>query len=349
LLTLIPGVGIAAGVLGSTFGRAFTVAAGAGIGAWIDSTLFSGEFDPTSPAAVRLRNQFADALVGFDEEVQNKLIQGLEELDKRYGALSTIDPRARVALRTQQQLLLASGEYLSNVEAVSQLMQVTGQQADVIAKIFDFAPVVDQMSYIQRVFNTLNNQKIDLTFIDVESLQKRVLEPSEEVTNFLNKQVGVFGELLTQIKLGAVEPTYLDQEQTLALQSANANLFTIQQRLKAAQTQATDTNKSILQVLGEGDALNQALVQIFSNINVKIEDVIKFDVIEDDGKFDKSKNQGGDVIINKSSVKIDGKNSYRIFEIDAPEEKFPKEKLIELAKRCAEEQEKYISKGDYET
>jgi hypothetical protein len=37
------------------------------------------------------------------------------------------------------------------------------------------------------------------------------------------------------------------------------------------------------------------------------------------------------------------------FEIDIPEEKFPKEKLIELAKRCAEEQEKYISKGDYES
>ena len=37
-----------------------------------------------------------------------------------------------------------------------------------------------------------------------------------------------------------------------------------------------------------------------------------------------------------------------IFEVETPEEKFPKEKLIELAKRCAEEQEKYISKGDYE-
>jgi hypothetical protein len=37
------------------------------------------------------------------------------------------------------------------------------------------------------------------------------------------------------------------------------------------------------------------------------------------------------------------------FEIENPEEKFPKEKLIELAKRCATEQEKYISKGDYES
>jgi hypothetical protein len=35
------------------------------------------------------------------------------------------------------------------------------------------------------------------------------------------------------------------------------------------------------------------------------------------------------------------------FEIEHPEEKFPKEKIIELAKRCAEEQEKYIKKGDY--
>ena len=35
------------------------------------------------------------------------------------------------------------------------------------------------------------------------------------------------------------------------------------------------------------------------------------------------------------------------FDIDNREEKFPKEKLIDLAKRFAEEQEKYIKKGDY--
>ncbi len=35
------------------------------------------------------------------------------------------------------------------------------------------------------------------------------------------------------------------------------------------------------------------------------------------------------------------------FEIDDKEGKFPKEKLIDLAKRIADEQEKYISKGDY--
>lgn len=36
------------------------------------------------------------------------------------------------------------------------------------------------------------------------------------------------------------------------------------------------------------------------------------------------------------------------FEIEDREEKFPKEKLIDLAKRFAEEQEKHIDKGDYE-
>lgn len=36
------------------------------------------------------------------------------------------------------------------------------------------------------------------------------------------------------------------------------------------------------------------------------------------------------------------------FEIDKPEEKFPKEKIIELAKRCAEEQDKIIERGDYD-
>jgi hypothetical protein len=36
------------------------------------------------------------------------------------------------------------------------------------------------------------------------------------------------------------------------------------------------------------------------------------------------------------------------FEIDHPEQKFPKEKIIELAKYIASEQEKFISKGDYQ-
>lgn len=35
------------------------------------------------------------------------------------------------------------------------------------------------------------------------------------------------------------------------------------------------------------------------------------------------------------------------FDIDKPEEKFPKEKLVDLAKRLATEQEKYIERGDY--
>jgi len=36
------------------------------------------------------------------------------------------------------------------------------------------------------------------------------------------------------------------------------------------------------------------------------------------------------------------------FEIDDRSEKFPKEKIIELAKRFAEEQEQFLKKGDYE-
>lgn len=36
------------------------------------------------------------------------------------------------------------------------------------------------------------------------------------------------------------------------------------------------------------------------------------------------------------------------FEVDGKEEKFPKEKLIDLAKKFAEEQEKFLEKGDYE-
>jgi hypothetical protein len=36
------------------------------------------------------------------------------------------------------------------------------------------------------------------------------------------------------------------------------------------------------------------------------------------------------------------------FEIDSPEEKFPKDKLIELAKQIAEEQSRHLERGDYE-
>jgi hypothetical protein len=36
------------------------------------------------------------------------------------------------------------------------------------------------------------------------------------------------------------------------------------------------------------------------------------------------------------------------FDIDKPEEKFPKEKLIDLAKLFATEQEKHIEHGDYD-
>jgi hypothetical protein len=37
------------------------------------------------------------------------------------------------------------------------------------------------------------------------------------------------------------------------------------------------------------------------------------------------------------------------FNVERPEEKFPKEKLIDLAKTFAEEQEKFIKNGDYES
>ena len=36
------------------------------------------------------------------------------------------------------------------------------------------------------------------------------------------------------------------------------------------------------------------------------------------------------------------------FEIEDPHDKFPKEKLIELAKQIAEEQARHIERGDYE-
>jgi ABC-type tungstate transport system permease subunit len=36
------------------------------------------------------------------------------------------------------------------------------------------------------------------------------------------------------------------------------------------------------------------------------------------------------------------------FEVTEPQDKFPKEKIIELARHIAEEQEKFIERGDYD-
>jgi hypothetical protein len=36
------------------------------------------------------------------------------------------------------------------------------------------------------------------------------------------------------------------------------------------------------------------------------------------------------------------------YQIENPDDKFPREKIIELAKMCAEEQSKIIERGDYE-
>ena len=36
------------------------------------------------------------------------------------------------------------------------------------------------------------------------------------------------------------------------------------------------------------------------------------------------------------------------YEVESPEDKFPKDKLIELAKMIATEQEKHMEKGDYD-
>jgi hypothetical protein len=171
LLSFIPGIGPVAALLGGTFARGFTVAAAAGVGAFIDSTLFTNEFDPDSDVAKRLRTQFANALIGFDEEIQNQILSGLAELENRYGEAATTDPRARITLRVQKELLLASGEYLSNMESVSQLMQAIGQTSDVVAKNFRIAgsETLGEFIEIEKSISR-TNENLTVSFISIDKL-----------------------------------------------------------------------------------------------------------------------------------------------------------------------------------
>jgi len=271
LIGLVPGIGPAAAILGGTFARGFTVAAGAAIGAWIDSTLFADEFDQNSPVAQRIRAQFSRVLSGYDADVQNILVQGLTKLDERYAEAARLDPRARIVLRTQQELLLASGKYFKNIEAVSQLMEATGQTADLVVKQFDFAPVVSQIDYIQTAIASLQGKTLEFTFIDVNTLTNQLRESLVEAA--LSAEAKLL-ETLTNIRQGFGEDFY-EPEQFKALQ--NATNLEILKTIEAAQVEsARDSSKTILQVLQDSeDTLSKALGKLFSSVTIPILDIQK--------------------------------------------------------------------------
>jgi hypothetical protein len=93
--------------------------------------------------------------------------------------------------------------------------------------------------------------------------------------------------------------------------------------------------------------------------NVDWLDDLKFFIDNDDTML----NQYFFPAVKKHKEHIGNPNAYKIyvrpiekclrhycdkFKIEAPEEKFPKEKLIDLAKKIATEQEKFLERGDYE-
>ncbi len=269
LLGLIPGIGPAAAILGGTFARGFTVAAGAAIGGWVDSALFTDEFDPGSPVAQRIRSQFSRVLSGYDADVRDILVQGLTKLDERYAEAARLDPRARVVLRAQQQLLIASGKYVKNIEAVSQLMEATGQTADLVVKQFDFAPVVSQVEAIQTAIATLQGKTLEFKFIDVSILTNQLQASLDEAARSAEAKLL---ETLTGIRGGFGKELY-EADQYKALQEATN--FEILKAIQAAQAQAAqDSSRSVLQILQEStDVLSKGLGQLFGRTQIPIADI----------------------------------------------------------------------------
>jgi len=109
------------------------------------------------------------------------------------------------------------------------------------------------------------------------------------------------------------------------------------------------------------------LREMFSPIGAPNEGEVDVDWL-DDLKFfidndDKMLNQYFFPAVKRHRDYVGNPNAYKIyikpienclghyckqFNVEEPEEKFPKEKLIDLAKRFANEQEQHIEKGDYE-
>ena len=282
LLSFIPGIGPAAAILGNTFARGFTLAAGIAIGAWIDSTLFSGELDPNSDVAKRLRGQFANALSGFDVNIQNTILSGLAELENRYAKAAITDPRARIALRVQQELLLASGEYLSNIEVVSQLMQAIGQTSDVVAKNFK---TVDGLSIkgfaeIEQAVSKFN-EGVKVSFINIDSLRKTLEAPikisvlDESVPNVSNE----FGDTYDVYKIVEVSIARITEETLAAAEATNSlsrNIALVdftQSNLAEAIRSGTVSLEQYEQGIGSVRAAQAASSQEYFNALAKIEAV----------------------------------------------------------------------------
>ena len=108
------------------------------------------------------------------------------------------------------------------------------------------------------------------------------------------------------------------------------------------------------------------LKEMFSPIGAPKDDQQEIDWLEDLKFFidndDKMLNQYFFPAVKKHKEYAGNPNVYKVYvrpiesclghycnkyDIDDREEKFPKEKLIDLAKKIASEQEQFISKGDY--
>jgi hypothetical protein len=197
LVRFIPGIGPVVGAaFGSTIGRAVGTAVGG-----IAGTIWDYFSDvPEVPLQVRnaIKNEFAAALTGIDDSVQDKLATVIASLRDRYGEAAKVDPAARVALKTQEQLVLASASYLENIEAVAGIMIATGQTADIIAKNFTFDEAVDGINYISKAVTDIAGTRFEFQFIDVndQSLQKAISLPEQALENYADG----FGTILQIIR-----------------------------------------------------------------------------------------------------------------------------------------------------
>jgi hypothetical protein len=156
-------------------------AIGGAIGAAIGAALWLYADVPELPPELtdKIKKQFASALTGLDEEVQNKLVNVLGSLEQRYGAAARFDPAARAALKVQQQLVIESGKYIKNIDAVSDLMLATGQTADKLVKNFQFDTATRQISYLSQAFTELAGRSFTFDFIDVQDEALQALMDKE--------------------------------------------------------------------------------------------------------------------------------------------------------------------------
>jgi hypothetical protein len=174
--------------LGGPLGLAIGTAAGAGIGLAFDAFFIDKEFKIPPAVEQQIRSQFAGALQGVDEEVQQRLVQTIAQLRDRLGDAAVLDPSARAALSFQEQLVIASAKYLENIEAVSDIVAATAQPVDTIVRNFQFERAKNDVNDVLKTLTQIQGLRFDFEFItdaQREELRKVIQTPEVPISTVI--------------------------------------------------------------------------------------------------------------------------------------------------------------------